>query len=38
MGAANYQIQNGTPKLIGYANKRLPQAVANYSITKLELK
>ena len=31
-----YQIQNGTPKLIGYASKRLPQA-AYHSIRELEL-
>ena len=32
-----YQIQNGKPKLIGYANKRLPEAAKGYSITELEL-
>ena len=32
-----YQIQNGKPKLIAYASKRLPEAVHNYSITELEL-
>ena len=36
-GSALYQIQNGKPKLIEYANKRLPEAVRNYSITELEL-
>ena len=30
-----YQIQNGKPKLIAYASKRLPEAVKNYSITEL---
>ena len=37
MGSALYQVQNGRPKLIAYANKRLPQAVSNYSITELEM-
>ena len=27
------QIQNGKPKVITYASKRLPEAVRNYSIT-----
>ena len=36
-GSALYQIQNGKPKLITYANKRLPEAPRNYSITELEL-
>ena len=36
-GSALYQIQNGKPKLIAYVSKRLPEAVKNYSITKLEL-
>ena len=35
--SALYQIQNGKPKLIAYASKRLPEAPRNYSITKLEL-
>ena len=26
MGSALYQIQNGKPKLIAYARKRLPEA------------
>ena len=34
---ALYQIQNGKPKLIAYASKRLPEATKNYSITELEL-
>ena len=33
MGSALYQIQNGKPKLIVYASKRLPKAAKNYSIT-----
>ena len=32
-----YQIQNGKPKLIAYASKRLPGAAKSYSITELEL-
>ena len=36
-GSALYQIQNGKPKLITYASKRLPEAMRNYSITELEL-
>ena len=35
--SALYQIQNGKPKLIAYASKRLPEAPRNYSITELEL-
>ena len=31
------QIQNGKPKLIAYANKRLPETARSYSITELEL-
>ena len=37
MGSALYQIQNGKPKLIAYASKRLPKAARNYSITELEM-
>ena len=36
-GSALYQIQNGKPKLIAYASKRLPEATKSYSITELEL-
>ena len=36
-GSALYQIQNGKPKLIAYARKRLPKAAHNYSITELEM-
>ena len=32
-----YQIQNGKPKLIACASKRLPEAAKSYSITELEL-
>ena len=37
MDSALYQIQNGKPKLIAYASKRLPEAAKSYSITELEL-
>ena len=36
-GSALYQVQNGKPKLIAYASKRLPEAAKSYSITGLEL-
>ena len=36
-GSALYKIQNGKPKLITYASKRLPEAAKSYSITELEL-
>ena len=36
-GSALYQMQNGKPKLIAYASKRLPKAARSYSITELEL-
>ena len=36
-GSALYQIQNGKPKLIAYASKRLPDAACNYFITELEI-
>ena len=34
-GSSLYQIQNGKPKKIAYASKRLPEAARNYSITEL---
>ena len=37
VGSVLCQIQNGKPKLIAYASKRLPEAVRSYSITELEL-
>ena len=37
MGSALYQVQNGKPKRIAYASKRMPKAVRNYSITELEM-
>ena len=36
-GSVLYQIENGMPKLIAYASKRLPEVVISYSITELEL-
>ena len=36
-GSTLYQIQNGKPKLIAYASKRLPEAAKSYSITELKL-
>ena len=36
-GSALYQIQNGKPKLIAYASKRIPKAARNYSITESEI-
>ena len=36
-GSALHQVQNGRPKLIAFASKRLPEAAKCYSITELEL-
>ena len=36
-GGVLYQIQNGQPRLIAYASKRMPETAKNYSITKLEM-
>ena len=36
-GSTLYQIQNGQPRLIAYASKRMPDAAKNYSITELEM-
>ena len=36
-GSVLYQSQNGKPKLIAYASKRLPETAKNYSITKLKM-
>ena len=35
--SALYQIQNGQPRLIAYASKRMPEAAKNYSIRELEM-
>ena len=37
IGSALYQVQDGKPKLIAYASKRMPEAAKNYSITELEM-
>ena len=37
MESVLYQIQNGKPKLVAYASKRLPEAAGNSSITEIEL-
>ena len=36
-GSALHQIQNGQPRLIAYASKRMPEAAKNYLITELEM-
>ena len=36
-GSALYQVQDGKPKLIAYASKRMPEAAKNYSITELQM-
>ena len=36
-GSALYQVQDGSPRLIAYASKRMPDAAKNYSITELEM-
>ena len=36
-GSALYQVQDGGPRLIAYAHKRMPEAAKNYSITELEM-
>ena len=36
-GSVLYQIQNGQPKLIAYASKRMPEAAKNYLITEPEM-
>ena len=36
-GSMLYQIQNGQPRLIAYASKRMSEAAKNYSITQLEM-
>ena len=36
-GSVLYQIQNGQPKLIAYASKRMPEAAKNYSIIELKM-
>ena len=36
-GSAFYQVQDGKPKLIAYASKRMPETAKKYSITELEM-
>ena len=36
-GSSLWQIQEGKPKLIGYASKTLPEACSRYSVTELEI-
>ena len=36
-GSSLWQMQDGKPRLLGYASKSLPDACKNYSITKLEM-
>ena len=36
-GSALYQFQDGKPRLIAYASKRMAEAAKNYSITELEM-
>ena len=36
-GSTLYQVQDGRPRLIAYASKRMPEAAKNYSITELEI-
>ena len=36
-GSSLWQIQEGKPKLIGYASKTIPEACSRYSVTELEM-
>ena len=36
-GSSLWQMQDGKPRLLGYASKSLPNACQNYSITELEM-
>ena len=36
-GSSLWQIQEGKPKMIGYASKTLPEACSRYSVTELEM-
>ena len=36
-GSALYLIQNGQPRLIAYASKRMPEVAKNYLFTELEM-
>ena len=37
IGSTLYQVQDGRPRCIAYASKRMPEAAKNYSITELEM-
>ena len=37
IGSSLWQVQEGKPRLIGYASKSLPALVLNYSVTELEM-
>ena len=36
-GNSLWQVQDGKPRLLGYASKSLPEACKNYSVTELEM-
>ena len=36
-GSSLYQVQDGSPKLIAYVSKKMPEAAKNHSITELEM-
>ena len=36
-GSALYQVQDGSPRLIAYVSKRVPEAAKHYCITELEM-
>ena len=36
-GSALYQVQDGSPRLIAYRSKRMPEAAKNYFVTELEM-
>ena len=36
-GSSLWQVQEGKPRLIGYASKTLPEACSRYSVTELEM-
>ena len=36
-GSSLWQVQEGKPRLIGFASKTLPEACQQYSITELEM-
>ena len=36
-GSSQWQVQEGKPRLIGYASKSLPATAINYSVTELEM-